>query len=1490
MKFLFRFIKILIVSILAIFLITATGSYLLLNISLTQEKITRVGEEELSKLLDTRLTIGDGHVYPFNKVLLKDVCLYDRQGDTLLYARELIAGVDLQELLYRRLVFTTIQLYDFELSLSRDNKEAPLNLQFIVDRFKKNEERPALNLHSQVNTILMRRGKISYDVKSEQHKGEGIFDANHIGIDNFLATVSLKSIERDSVNINIRKISFNEQSGFSLHKFGVKLIGNRERVTMSNFRIILPHSEVSLSRTTSDLLSYDNFDTFYRDCRFDIEMRKALLTPSDLKMFVPQLGNANIPIEVNTHLQGTLDSLKMSHLRIQYGLNDITLTAEASARHLFSPDSMILSGAIESMTATPDGLPLILSELLPERISLIEHAKTLGAWEFQGNADKTPNGVSAKGALSCELGDIEGDIVMDISEADDIFNLTGQLKTPDFGIGRFFFAEHILGNVGLDVRLNLNQHTAGGNLWGDVDGLISHVTFKDYTYRNIELRGNYDNTYYDGYLSIDDPNGQLQLVGTLDLFERRPVVKVLAEGKNLRFGHLNLMPQYAESITQFSFSSNLTGNHIDDIEGEIIIDTLSFENNGHLFNSGNFAITATCEDSTKRLSIKSDIINGEIEGKYSFLHLKQHITDLLANYLPALIPDSTISFAKEGNQFRYNFEIEKTADLSQAFNLPVSLPEKAHISGEFDHQAQNINLHINAPQIQVKRKILFDNEVRLYKGDSALYLSARTGMLNKKKQYTGWSLNTQVGNSLIDTHLNWSNNSDTTFCGEFATSTFLHSKAGEMEYYVDILPTQIIIGDSIWDILPSFVAVKNGVGQITDFEIRHKEQYLHLDGAVSKSEDDALYLSLNDLQLDYIFDALNLKNVVFGGSATGNIIIADLLNGTPRLDTREFSVKGFSYNHAVFGDLLVHSRWDNDNQGIYLNGRVSQPGYPDTRAYGYIFPTRDSLNLTFNAKHVSLGFLTPFTEKILKDVEGHATGLINFYGRFKALNVSGNAYVERFGFGIDYLNTRFYISDTLRMTPDSIIIDNMTMTDVEGHTGVVNGFMTHTNFKNINYYLHADNINNMLVYNTTAKQSPKYYGTVYGSGKISIGGNLKETGIDIEIHTEDKTKFTFALTDNAEAEDYQFITFVDRSRDFGLLEDSVTALVAPPSLLSSKPRHQLSLNLHIEATPQASMNLLMNPATGDMIRTTGDGTIRIEYNTIDNEGVKLFGSYTVDKGSYKFNLQDLITKDFVIKTGSSIAFSGEALKSDLNIEAYYALTANLEDLDESFATEHELNRTTIPVRAMLYMTGKLESPEFKLDLNFPTVSQDIDRRIRSIISTDDMINRQIIYLLALNKFYTPDYMNVGQTHNNELASVASSALSSQLNNLLGQINENINIGTNLRSDKGDFSDVEVELALSSQLLNNRLILNGNIGYRDNAVNNNTFIGDFDLEYLLNKSGNIRLKAYNHYNDKNYYVKSALTTQGVGIMFRKEFNKWTEWFSWIKRRKNKNAEE
>jgi len=58
--------------------------------------------------------------------------------------------------------------------------------------------------------------------------------------------------------------------------------------------------------------------------------------------------------------------------------------------------------------------------------------------------------------------------------------------------------------------------------------------------------------------------------------------------------------------------------------------------------------------------------------------------------------------------------------------------------------------------------------------------------------------------------------------------------------------------------------------------------------------------------------------------------------------------------------------------------------------------------------------------------------------------------------------------------------------------------------------------------------------------------------------------------------------------------------------------------------------------------------------------------------------------------------------------------------------------------------------------------------------------------------------------------------------------------------------------------------------------NTNFVGDFDAEWLVNRSGNIRLKAYNETNDRSY-IRTNLTTQGIGIIFKKDFDHWYELF-------------
>lgn len=315
------------------------------------------------------------------------------------------------------------------------------------------------------------------------------------------------------------------------------------------------------------------------------------------------------------------------------------------------------------------------------------------------------------------------------------------------------------------------------------------------------------------------------------------------------------------------------------------------------------------------------------------------------------------------------------------------------------------------------------------------------------------------------------------------------------------------------------------------------------------------------------------------------------------------------------------------------------------------------------------------------------------------------------------------------------------------------------------------------------------------------------------------------------------------------------------------------------------MVLVMDPVSDDRIVARGSGALQLGYGS-DTERLTMFGKYVLDEGNYNFTLQDIILKDFKIRQGSQISFNGDPLRAVLDINAAYRVNTNLADLDKSFASDRELNRTNVPVDAILYVKGDIEDPEITFGLELPTLSQDVARKVMSIISTDDMMSRQIIYLLALNRFYTPEYMGASG-NGGEWASVASSTLSSQLTNMLGHLTDKFTIAPSLRSDKGDFSDMEVDLALSSRLLNNRLLLNGNFGYRDRSTSNTTFIGDFDIEYLLNRSGNLRLKAYNHFNDQNYYLKSALTTQGIGIVYKRDFDNP---FSFLRRKRHGNAQE
>ena len=638
---------------------------------------------------------------------------------------------------------------------------------------------------------------------------------------------------------------------------------------------------------------------------------------------------------------------------------------------------------------------------------------------------------------------------------------------------------------------------------------------------------------------------------------------------------------------------------------------------------------------------------------------------------------------------------------------------------------------------------------------------------------------------------------------------------------------------------------------------------------------------MKDINIGYVFDIARISDDVnFEGDATGMAYASGVLK-KPVLDTR-LSIMNFTLNGGLLGDLDIYGAWDNEKKGIYLDAHIQEKDISKTHVNGFIYPIKPTsgLDLNIDANNLNIKFLEHYMRSIAQDVRGRASGKVHFYGKFKGLTLDGAVMTDA-SMKFDILNTSFALKDTIRLAPEGITFDNIHIADMEGHQGKLNGYLHYEHFKNIKYQFDIQ-VNNMLVMNTQESPDFPFYGTVYATGNALLTGNAQD-GLDanIAMTTNRNTNFTYSTGTVASATNNQFIKFVDKTPRRSI-QDSVQLVSfyeqVQQKIEKKESQTDIRLNILVDATPDATMKIIMDPVAGDYISGRGSGNIRMEfYNKGD---MKMFGNYHIQQGIYKFSLQEVIRKDFIIKEGSTITFNGPPLDATLDIQASYTVpSASLNDLIPDASTI--IQQPNVRVNCMMNLNGILLRPTIKLGIELPNERDEVQALVRNYLSTDEQMNMQILYLLGIGKFYMEN--NTGERQSSDMmSSVLSSTLSGQLNNMLSQIidNNNWNIGTNLSTGEKGWTDMEVEGILSGQLLNNRLIINGNFGYRDNPMANTNFVGDFEADWLLTRSGDVRLKAYNETND-HYYTKTNLTTQGVGVMYKKDFNKWNELFFWNK---------
>ena len=897
------------------------------------------------------------------------------------------------------------------------------------------------------------------------------------------------------------------------------------------------------------------------------------------------------------------------------------------------------------------------------------------------------------------------------------------------------------------------------------------------------------------------------------------------------------------------------------------------------------------------VELQSDYINGRVTGDFVPSVLRSECVGAAMEVFPA--------FAQAGhpatdtgcaNDFDFEFTIADAEELSRFFNLPVQIIHPIEISGAVACAERAMRVEVDAPYLQQADKIIDNTAVYAsLDGTEGVATVYCTTHMPTKKGPMAAVLNVRAADNVVGTVADWTIERKIPLNGTLSFSTALHPGAdGRVAADVDFHPGTINFGDDVWTIRPSRVSWSDGVAEVRDFALTAGDQRIAVDGTVSAADEPCLHVDIDRVSLLPIFETLEIDKALLSGTATGVFEGRRLLGADPVLTSERLHVDGIGYNRCTLGDADIRASWNNAAKAVELDADLTGPDGRHSSITGSITPAREELDITFLADRVRVGFMQPFMSAFASRVDGYASGRARLFGTFKYIDLEGDIYADSLALKVDFTNTEYFCSDSVRIRPGVINVDNATIRDINGHTARLDGVVRHVFFKQPSFDFTVSDARDFLSYNVGSKQSPDWYGTIYGNGGAHIYGEPGVVNIDVNMATAAGSTFTFVLSDMMEADDYSFITFRDRTPVE--IRDSIVELEQiPAAVLEYQKRmaaqaedtpSDYNMDFRVDITPAARMILVMDPVGGDEIKAYGSGNIRLTYGSANND-LRMFGTYTLDRGSYNFTLQDIIIKDFTIDEGSSISFHGDPYAAQLDIEAVYAVNANLSDLDESFLQDRDLNRTNVPVHALMKVTGDMRQPDIAFDLRFPTLSSDVYRKVRSIVSTEEMMNRQIIYLLALNRFYTPDYMST--TKGNELFSVASSTISSQLSSMLGKLSDNWTIAPNLRSDRGDFSDVEVDVALSSRLLNNRLLFNGNFGYRDKSLNTNQFVGDFDIEYLLNRRGIWRLKAYNRYNDQNYYLRTAATTQGVGIMFKRDFDSLLSWLKPFRRKKTEEKQ-
>jgi hypothetical protein len=1429
-------------------------SLLFLQNRQVQTMLSKYVAERLSEELQASISLSSVSYSFLKRVQIRDLYIEDLYGDTLLYAGITKLRIKQFRPEQKGLTIRKITIEDAFLNLVIDSS-SEVNITFITDRLQKPHVPPEAKSRFHITSIELENARFSLTEMVHVPASTPV-DFTDLHLSHLDIGVENLEVYMDTVRMDITSLSGTERSGFEIRQINSQLTISDSHMHFRDLAVLTEGSDLQVPRLEFNFESFSDFKRFSSKVDLFFTTHQSLLSMDDLSYIVPHVSHLIDRVNIDATVHGKLGDLNGDDLLITFD-DQSSLAFDFVMIGLPDFNNTFLDFKFRKLNTSVQAIAEILGPPGDSTVQVLYPFDNLGNLDFNGHFTGYPDQFVASGLLATDL----GRMVMDLSFNPDSIrgvDFIGRLRTDDFKLGSFLDREKYLEHLDMDVFADGNLYK--GQIRAKLNGRIDTLEINHYAYSNITLDGIFTNNTFNGGFSISDPNIKLDFLGKTDFSGEVPVYKFTADVSRIRPYFLNLLEYDPSYFASFLIETDLSGRSIDELNGEILLVNSLFEKKDAQVQLYDVTIKARNTPAASLIQVRSDLMDIDLTGQYKLSELPESfrsLADKYVNVVPNSEPEPDTS-----NYFVFRLDVKHINPLLDYFLPAIQIGDHSHLSGTYDIGNSQVNLTGNFPTLKVATNNWYNSSVsaRIEQG------RFKSGILSDSMTFGGYSLQNQqflisASNDTAHLEVVWGNGSLPQYSGGISLhGTYQPDSVPDRGFMIFLDPGQVVVNDVPWEIRSSQMLLRKAYMKVDSFEICSVDKLIMADGVISREEKQPFHLEVENLDLEGL-PALTGINMDLQGEISG-FVDYEKRDSTPVVIT-EMEIDSLFFNRQFLGNTNLDASWD-DSEGLIKVRILSEmEGTRYVEATGDYTPSSQLLDFDIRLNQFELSTLNPYVTGVFKDLGGSAQVSLTLDGTLNKPEMNGTIVFNSGEATLSYLNTRYLFSDPVRVYRNNFYLEDFMARDEFGNEARINGSISNSYIRDFYFNLKID-ANNLQCMNTGSSDNEIFYGTIFATGDMVLNGPPSNIRMNVNAATNRNTALFLPLYFASEVETSDFLTFVKEE------EEEVS-----PSANRGNKIGGLQLVLDVNVTDDAVVQLIFDPKVGDIIETRGKGTLRM---TLDqNEDFNMFGDVELLQGDYLFTLENVINKRFKIEPGGVISFNGSPTGATIDLDAVYTTRAAPYNLYPDLDDTKESLKKRIPVDCHLNLRGDLQSPTIKTGISMPTADAETRNLLENSTSTEEELMKQFISLLVINNFYSVSgygAQDMGSVNSSIAGVTASELLSNQLSNWLSQISDDFDIGVNYRPGDQITSD-EVEVALSTQLLDDRIIISGNVDVRGQETNpssgaSNTpyIMGDFDVEFRI--TDNVSVLAFNRARDELLF-ETAPYKQGVGLSYREDFD-------------------